>query len=91
MITEWVIGVLVGAVHGLLGTLPVMTPPAWLTGAAGNASTVMGTVNGMGTWMPWPILLTVSAACLTTWLVGFGIKVVRIIASFVTLGGGSAA
>ena len=41
--------------------------------------------------MPVPLIITVLGALIAAWLTGFVIKVARIVASFLTLGGGSAA
>jgi len=45
----------------------------------------------MGVWFPSTLVITVLTGVLALWLVGFGIKIVRIVASFFTAGGGSAA
>lgn len=91
MITEWLLGIAADIIGWLLGSLPAVQAPGWLTSITSNVSTVMGGVDGMSAWIPWPLLVTVGGACLASWLVGLTVKVVRIVASFVTLGGGSAA
>jgi hypothetical protein len=45
----------------------------------------------MGVWFPAPLVLTVLGALLTIWLVSFSIKVIRMVVSLFTGGGGSAA
>ena len=65
--------------------------PSFVSEAAGFASTIGGYVASTGSWIPWPIMSATLAAygvCLAAALL---VKTARIIASFVTLGGGSAA
>lgn len=74
---------------GALVTLPA--PPAFLGQIGGFASTAGSYVGSTGAWMPWTLLGTVIgvwAACL---LAGLIIKGVRIVLSFLSAGGGSAA
>lgn len=74
---------------GSLFTLP--DPPAFFADLAGWAATVGGFMGATSVWIPWTLLVAVIgvwAACL---LVAVGLKLGRIVASFVTLGGGSAA
>jgi len=91
VITEWVLGVGGWLLHTLLGALPVMSVPGWMSSNDGAFSTVFGAAGSMGVWFPSTLVVTVLLAVVATWLVGFGIKLVRIVASFLTAGGGSAA
>lgn len=90
MIVEWFLGVMVSLAEGLLGAIPVLTPPAWFTDSGSGLSTVFGYANSMGAWIPVGLLMTIATAALTCVVIGFGIKAVRIVASFLTAGGGSA-
>ena len=91
MIFEWILGLLGSALHGLFGLMPHVDVPGWLTSISGPIGTVFAQAASMGVWFPMGLLGTVTAAVFAAWLVGFGIKLVRIVASFLTLGGGSAA
>lgn len=91
MITEAVANFFLGLVAALLSFLPTNEPPEWLTSIGGFVGTVYGYAGQMGAWFPVTLVRNVALAVLTAYLVGFGVKVVRIIASFLTLGGGSAA
>lgn len=89
MITGWVAQVFAAVVRAILGLLPVVAVPAWMD-TTGPMATVFGYAASMGVWVPTTLLVTVLAALLAAWLMGFAIKVLRIVASFLTVGGGSA-
>lgn len=91
MITEWVLGVGGWLLTTLLGALPTVTVPAWMSGNDSAFSTVFSAAGTMGVWFPTTLVISVLTGVLALWLVGFGIKLVRIVASFFTAGGGSAA
>lgn len=91
MITAAVIDVLVMILNELLDALPVTQVPAWLADAGVYLPQVMAFGSSMGVWFPWDVLGVVLAAVFGVWISSFGIKVVRIIISHVTGGGGSAA
>lgn len=91
MIVEAVVTVFVGLVNFITGLLPSMDPPAWLSSGDGLMGTVWGYGAGLGAWVPWSLAGTVLASALACAASGFVIKVVRIVASFFTAGGGSAA
>lgn len=91
MVTDALLSVVAGIVHTLLGTLPQIPVPDWLSAISDGASLISGYANGLGVWVPIPLILAVASALIAAWLIGFGIKVARIVASFLTLGGGSAA
>lgn len=90
MIVEWFLGVVEAVVGALLGALPVVEPPAWFKDADGAMQTFVGYFADMGHWMPVNLMVTVFLAVLGSVVIGFGIKVVRIVLSFATAGGGSA-
>jgi hypothetical protein len=90
MITEALANFFLGLVAALLSFLPTNDPPAWLTGIGGAIGTVYGYAGQMGVWFPVTLVRNVALAVLGAMLAGFVVKVVRIIASFVTVGGGSA-
>lgn len=82
------LGALVSFVTGLLPTMPV---PGWVDGASGHLTTILGYGAGLGAWIPWQIAGIVFGSLMIALGISFGIKVARIVASFLTLGGGSAA
>jgi hypothetical protein len=91
MVTEALMGVLGGLVHAVIGSLPTVPVPDWLSAGSAGVSTIAGYGSGLGVWLPVSLIITVLGALIAAWLTGFVIKVARIVASFLTLGGGSAA
>jgi hypothetical protein len=92
VISEFFIWVMASTARLVLGLFPVgpsadQAPDAMASGLG----TVLGYAGGFGNWIPWtqvgPALLVV----LGLLLAAGGVKLVRIAASFLTFGGGSAA
>lgn len=90
MIFELVVDAIVSLVTAVVGLLPDSPPPGWLSNLAGNVETLVGLTAGLGAWAPIGLMFTVSAAVVACMVIGFVVKVVRIVASFITLGGGAA-
>lgn len=91
MVTDAVVGWFSTFLAWIGSQVTLPTVPAFFGDLAGYVATAAGYVAGTGAWMPWSVMVTVIgvwAACL---LVALGVKVVRIVASFLTAGGGSAA
>lgn len=91
MIVEWLLNIGAGLLHFMFQALPDITAPDWLTSNTGAFATVFAGAGSMGVWFPSPLLLSVLAGLLALWLVGFGIKLTRMVVSLFTAGGGSAA
>lgn len=91
MITEWLLTAFQWLLHGLLAVLPTVSVPSWLSSNDSAFTTVFSAAGSMGVWFPSTLVVTVLTGVLALWLVGFAIKLVRIVASFFTAGGGSAA
>lgn len=91
MIFEGIVDVFVGFVNFVLGLLPDAPPPSWFTDADGYLRNTIDAASGLGAWIPWQLVTTVVGSVLACVAIGFGIKLVRIVASFFTAGGGSAA
>lgn len=90
MIVEWFLGVIASVVHAVVGWIPVVPVPGWFTSATDGLSTVFAFASSMGAWFPLTIGTTVLSAVFASVVIGFGVKVVRIVLSFFTAGGGSA-
>jgi len=91
MITDLFLKLLDSIITGVLGILPSFGVPSFITSAGGYVSTVTSYAAQLGNWVPWPIAITGVLCVFAAIAVAWGIKVVRMIASFLTLGGGSAA
>jgi hypothetical protein len=91
VITEWLLTAFQWLLHALLTALPTVSVPSWLSGNDTAFSGVFQAAGSMGVWFPSTLVISVVTGVLALWMVGFGIKLVRIVASFFTAGGGSAA
>jgi hypothetical protein len=91
MITRLLLDFFAGLVGFATGLLPTVAPPAWIADGSGYLRTIFEAGHGLGAWVPWSVVTAVVAVVLACLAVSFGIKVVRIVASFLTAGGGSAA
>ena len=91
MIVEWFLAALKAFLVWLLSLFPDVAVPSWVANADGWFTTLLGNAASMGAWVPWTLLLSVAGVVAVCLAAGFTIKLVRIVASFLTLGGGSAA
>jgi hypothetical protein len=91
MITKALLDFLTGLLGVVIGWLPTSPPPGWVGNTAGMVASLMDYGSGLGAWINWPLMGIVAATIGGVMLLSFGIKVTRIVASFLTLGGGSAA
>lgn len=91
MVTDSIVLWFFGLLDWILDLIPTVPIPGWLSDAEGPLSTVLTYAGSMGVWFPTDLLVTVLLAVLSAWGIGFAVKVVRIVASFFTAGGGSAA
>lgn len=91
MITEWVIQVWLTVVTWLLGLLPAITLPSWVTTVTSFVSSTVTQARALGNWIPWGMVGLGFVFVAAAYAVALGIRVGRIVASFFTAGGGSAA
>lgn len=91
MITAAVIDLFAMLLMALLDALPVTQVPDWMNSTSSLIPTVFNFAGSMGVWFPWSTLAIVTGSVLLAWLLAFGFKVLRIIISHLTGGGGSAA
>jgi hypothetical protein len=91
VIIEWLMSLAANLFDWMFSGLPAYTPPTWITGLSGAVAQVFAVAGSMGVWFPAPLVLSILLALLTFWVVSFGIKVIRLVVSLFTGGGGSAA
>lgn len=91
MITELVLGVLASVVSFVGGLFPSMTLPTWLASIPVWIDSLGSYLTGMDAWVPWDHFATVLGFLALALSIALAIKLVRIVASFLTAGGGSAA
>ena len=89
MVTDWIIATFASICEAVLAPLPTITLPSWL-GDTGPIATVFGYAGSLGSWIPLGLTVTVLGVLLSVWAVSFVVKIIRIVASFATVGGGSA-
>lgn len=89
MIIELLVNVLVGFFTFVLGLFPEGSLPTFL-GNQQYLQDIWNMAAGLGAWVPWSLFGTVAAFVLGSVAIGFGIKVVRLVASYFLAGGGSA-
>lgn len=65
------------------------TPPDWLITAIDQAATFIGSFSGLGHWIPVTLIGIAIGGVAAVWAIGMIVQVVRIILSFITLGGGA--
>jgi hypothetical protein len=90
MIVDALVSILTGLLTFIAGLIPGGTVPAWFTGLTDDMETWIGYTAGLGAWIPLGLMLNVFGALLSCYVIGFTIRLVRIIASFFTAGGGAA-
>lgn len=93
MVTDLVLNVVSTFVSWFLSLMPVVSYPTYLTGT--GSGTLNGTLTGavsvlwsFDAFIPVTQLVLAAALVLAALVVGVGVRVVRIIASYLTLGGG---
>lgn len=92
MLTEAVVGILTGIVRFVLGLLPALPDVSGLVGnLSSGVSTLAGWASNTGAFVPWGVIGGAIALVLASMTAAIVIKTIRIIASFFTAGGGSAA
>lgn len=92
MITEALVSVVVAVAGFVVGLFPVLTPPAWLTTTLPSwIETAGGQIVAVDALFPFSHAVTVLTFVALSCGVALAVKLVRIVASFLTAGGGSAA
>ena len=89
MITEWIMSIGVSIAEWFISLFGTGEPPEWLSTITTWLGTLMASVVGLGAWVPWGLLITVSTGVFAVWLIGFLVKGVRwLIGLIPTMGGG---
>lgn len=91
MIIQLIMGVLDAIVGGIFSIMPDVAVPGWFTGSLDAIGGLFGAATTMGVWIPVPLALAVASILFMAMMGGAIIKLARVIASFVSGGGGSAA
>lgn len=89
MITDALLAFVAWVVETVTGWLPDYETPAWVADVGAGLQPILDTAGELGSWVPVEFGLTVAGAVLGAVVVGFGIKIVRSVASYFLAGGGS--
>jgi hypothetical protein len=88
-LVQWVQDLFASGWHWLVSQINVPVPPAWMESGVEAIDQLMYWGAQLAAWVPWQVAV---AACMTVVgciVAALTIRVLRIIASFVTGGGGS--
>lgn len=91
MVTQWILEWFSAGIAWLGGILTLPSPPSFVTDLPGYVATASSYLVGTGAWIPWTVVIAVLTVYVTCLVAGLAAKLARIVASFLTLGGGSAA
>lgn len=91
MITEQVLSWFGSFIQFLGSVVQFPTVPSFFGSVPGWIVSASSYVAGTGVWIPWTLLGVVIAAWMVSLGAALAVKLVRIVASFFTAGGGSAA
>ena len=90
MIVDAFVSALAWVFSGLGDLFGALTMPDWWASVDGALATLGTAAAGIASWVPVGDAVTVAGFVLACVGIGFGIRLVRIVASFFTAGGGSA-
>jgi len=91
VIFEAIVTAVCGFLSFIGSAMPTIELPAWVSDLAGLVSQISGWAAPLGNWLPFGAMGTALQFVLVCLVIAFLVKLVRIIASFMTAGGGSAA
>ncbi len=78
-------------ISGTIGTLVALVPapPAWVSNGFSALSGLFPYVDSLGVWIPVGLALTIGGAIVAAYVAGVVIKLIRMVVSYLTLGGGA--
>ncbi|WP_448060801.1 hypothetical protein [Cellulomonas hominis] len=89
MITDAILTFVAWLVETVVGWLPTVPVPSWLGDGSGSLGSILAQMGQLSVWLPVAFGIQVLIAVLACVIAGFGIKIVRSIASYFLAGGGS--
>jgi len=91
VIIKWIADFVVFLWNGLIGAIPDVPVPSWFTSQDTWFDTLFQEAGSMSVWVNFPLVRTVGTILIACIALSAAIKLGRIVASFLTAGGGSAA
>jgi len=89
MVTEWFANVVSGLFQWFITSIPAPAPPAWFGDAAGFIGTVGDYIGWFDPWAPIPLVLAIMGLWVITFALSIGLKLARMVISYMTFGGGA--
>jgi hypothetical protein len=89
MVVNALLSMFADALSWLLSLMPHLSVPTWLTTAGTTLTGLLNGLSGTSGWLPWIPLEASIGLALAAVGISVAIRGVRIVASFLTLGGGS--
>lgn len=86
---DWILGFVRDWWNSLVAQVPVFEMPPWLGSLIDGIGSLLVFVGQLSAWVPVEVLGWSVSAVLAAWAVALVIRIVRIVASFATAGGGS--
>lgn len=90
MIVKYFLDFITTVWTSLMGAIPDVPVPDWLTGSGSDLHVLFAEAGSMGVWFNLPLALTVGGVILACLAMSAAVKIARIVLSFATAGGGSA-
>jgi len=91
MIVKWFADFIAFLWEGMMDAIPDIPVPSWFTGSDSWFSTLFQEAGSMSVWVNFGLARTVGTILIGCIALSAAIKLGRILASFLTAGGGSAA
>jgi len=89
MVTEWFANAMSSVLQWLVAGIPLPPPPDWF-GDAASFFTMVGTYMAwFQPWAPVSLVLAIMGLWVITFTLSIGLKLARMVLSFVTFGGGA--
>lgn len=91
MVTDAILRALANFLSWVVGLFPTITLPEWVAIVTGFISGIVTQALQLGNWIPWPMVGLAFVFIWGAFIVALAVRIARIVASFFTAGGGSAA
>lgn len=86
---NWIKDQWAAAQDGFWSQIVIPDVPSWVQDLVTWIGTVMDNAAKLGNWIPWPVAAIVAGSVVVCLIAAVVIQVARIVASFVSLGGGA--
>ena len=91
MIVDKILDILASVVIFIIDLFPTWTFPTWWTSAITGWSSIVAGISDLAHWMPLDAIFQVAGAVFIVSIFSFSVRILRIVLSLFSGGGGSAA